>query len=62
MDSDLNNIFYHIFTQTRIRIRMFSNTNTKWMSRIRKRIRIFTRFGRQHLPIFFINNLQLKIT
>jgi hypothetical protein len=39
---------------------MFSNTNTKWMSRIQKRIRIFTRFGRQHLPIFFIDNLQLQ--
>jgi hypothetical protein len=30
------------------------------MPQIRKRIRIFTRFGRQHLPIFFIDNLQLQ--
>ena len=30
------------------------------MSRIRKRIQIFTRFGRQYLPIFFIDNLQLQ--
>jgi hypothetical protein len=37
----------------------FSNTNTKRMSRIRKHIRIFTRFGRQHVP-FFIENLQLQ--
>jgi hypothetical protein len=31
------------FTQIRIHIRMFSNTNTKQMSQIRIRIRIFTR-------------------
>jgi hypothetical protein len=30
------------------------------MSQIRKCIRIFTRFGRQHLPIFFIDNLRLQ--
>jgi hypothetical protein len=36
------------------------NTNTKRMSRIQKRIRIFTRFERQHLPIFFIDSLQLQ--
>jgi hypothetical protein len=52
MESDSDNTFYHIFTRIRIRIRMFSNTNTKRMSRIRKRIWIFTQFGRQYLPIF----------
>jgi hypothetical protein len=30
------------------------------MSQIRKHIRIFTRFGRQQLPIFIIDNLQLQ--
>jgi hypothetical protein len=30
------------------------------MSRIQIRIRIFTQFGRQHLPILFIDNLQLQ--
>jgi hypothetical protein len=30
------------------------------MSWIRKHIRIFPRFERQHLQIFFIDNLQLK--
>jgi hypothetical protein len=30
------------------------------MSRIQKHIRTSTRFGRQHLPIFFIANLQLQ--
>jgi hypothetical protein len=39
---------------------MFSNTNTKRMSRIRIHIRISTRFGIQHLPISFIANLQLQ--
>jgi hypothetical protein len=28
---------------------MFSNTNTKRLSQIRKRIQIVTRFGRRHL-------------
>jgi hypothetical protein len=60
MKSDSDNTFYHIFTRIRIWIRMFSNTDTKWMSRIRKHIQISTRFERQHLPIFFIENLQLR--
>jgi hypothetical protein len=30
------------------------------MPRFRIHIRIFTRFGRQHLPIFFIHSLQLE--
>jgi hypothetical protein len=30
------------------------------MSQIRIHIQIFTRFERQHLPIFFIHNLQLQ--
>jgi hypothetical protein len=30
------------------------------MSQIQKCIQIFTRFGRKHLPIFFIGNLQLQ--
>jgi hypothetical protein len=60
MESDSDNTFYHIFTRIWIRIRMFSNTNIKLMSRMRKRIRIFTRFGKQHLPIFFIGIFPLK--
>jgi hypothetical protein len=39
---------------------MFLNTNTKRMPRIEKHIQISTRFGTQHLPIFFIENLQLQ--
>jgi hypothetical protein len=42
MELDSDNTFYHIFTQIRIQIRMFSNTNTKRMSQIQKRIRIST--------------------
>jgi hypothetical protein len=60
MEEDSDNTFYHIFTRIRIHIRMFSNTNTKQVSQFRKRIRISTRFGKQHLPIFFIGNLQLR--
>jgi hypothetical protein len=37
-----------------------SDMNTKRMSRIRKHIRIFTRFRRQHLLIFFIDELRLQ--
>jgi hypothetical protein len=39
---------------------MFSNTNTKRMPRIQIHIQIFTRFEKQHLPILFINNIQLQ--
>jgi hypothetical protein len=60
MESDSNSTFYHIFTRIRIQIRMFSNTNTKRTSRIRMHIQTSTRFERQHLPIFFIGNLQLR--
>jgi hypothetical protein len=60
MESYSDSTVYHIFTWIRIRIRMFSNTNTKRMSQIRIHIRISTRFERQHLPIFFIGNLQLQ--
>jgi hypothetical protein len=38
VESDSNNTFYHIFTRIRIQIRIFSNTNTKQMSRIQKHI------------------------
>jgi hypothetical protein len=61
MESDLDNNFYHIFTRIWIRIRMFSNTNTKRMYRIRKRIRMFTWFGRQLLPIFLFIIYYYKI-
>jgi hypothetical protein len=57
MESDSDNTFYHIFTRIQIWIRMLSNTNTKRISRIRIRIRIFIRFERQHFPILFIDNL-----
>jgi hypothetical protein len=70
------NIFYHLFYSNMgyiwNRITLFAaflleygfecspNTNTKRMSRIRKRIRISTRFEGQHLPIFFIGNLTIR--
>jgi hypothetical protein len=38
VESDSNNTFYHIFTRIQIQIRIFSNTNTKQMSRIQKHI------------------------
>jgi len=61
MESNSDSTFYHILTRIQIRIRMFLNTNTKRMSRMWIHIRIFTRFGRQHLPIFFIDNYNDEI-
>jgi hypothetical protein len=58
--SDSHNTFYHFFTRIRLRTRLFSNTNTKRMSRIRIHIWIFTPFEVQHLPKIFIDNLQLQ--
>jgi hypothetical protein len=46
MKSDSDNTFYHLFTRIRIQIQMFSNTNTKRISPIRKHIHIFIRFGK----------------
>jgi hypothetical protein len=60
MKSDSGSTFYHIFTRIRIQIRIFSNMNTKRISRIQIHIRISTQFGRQYLPIFFIGNLLLR--
>jgi len=64
IESDLDITFYHILIRIRIWIQVFSNTNTKRMSRIRISIRIFTQVNSKYilLSLTYINKILLLST
>jgi hypothetical protein len=61
MESNLDNTFYHIFTRIQIWIQMFSNVNTRWMSRIQKHIWILLNLEENIYHFYLLEIYKYKI-
>ena len=59
LNSDI--VFYHILIRIRIRIQIFSNTNTKRIPPIRIRIRIFTQFNAKRILLNSIETNKILV-
>ena len=61
MKSNSDIAFYHILIRIRMRIQIFSNTNTKWIPRIRIHIRIFTQFNAKRISLNSIETNKILV-